>query len=250
MVLSLKLFGGFRIQNSSVEDLELRIRKTRALLAYLATHAGDPQPRERLMALLWSDRSTKQARQSLNTALMSIRKLADGEKTSLIDSDRERITLLTDAVDVDVVRFRLLRAREPAEASALYEGAFLDGISVADQAFEEWLIATRYQFHTEVCDALRRAADVAVTEGDLTAAIAVLRRQVGLDPLLEEGHRRLMQLLFEIGDRTAALRQYEICAKILRRELQIEPDALTEQTVAEIKDGRGPPKNTNASADK
>jgi DNA-binding SARP family transcriptional activator len=74
MGLSLKLLGQFEIRDSSGTALSLPTRKTRALLGYLAINAERPQPRERLMALLWSDRGEKQARQSLNHALRAIRK--------------------------------------------------------------------------------------------------------------------------------------------------------------------------------
>jgi DNA-binding SARP family transcriptional activator len=71
MGLSLKVLGAFAVRDGSGAALSLRTRKTRALLGYLAVNAGKPQPRERLMALLWSDRGERQARQSLNQALLS-----------------------------------------------------------------------------------------------------------------------------------------------------------------------------------
>jgi DNA-binding SARP family transcriptional activator len=63
MSLSLKLFGGVKIRDASGASLTLPTRKTRALLSYLAVNSGQPQQRERLMALLWSDRGEKQDRE-------------------------------------------------------------------------------------------------------------------------------------------------------------------------------------------
>ena len=93
MVLSLKLFGAFALRDESGKKLSLRTRKTWALLAYLAANADTPQPRERLMALLWSDRDEQQARPSLNNALMLIRHLNNDENATLLDSDGAQVTL-------------------------------------------------------------------------------------------------------------------------------------------------------------
>jgi TolB-like protein len=235
MSLLLKLLGEFAVRDGSGAALSLPTRKTRALLGYLAFNADRPQPRERLMALLWSDRSERQARQSLNQALLSIRKLGDVDG-ALLDSDGEHVTLRGDAVESDVRRLRSLLKDEPAEAVTLYDGPFLDGLSVPDPAFEDWLLATRSELHALVCDALETAAE---TSEDEKTAIDFARRLVALDPLREDGHRRLMRLLHKSGDRAAALRQYQACADVLEKELQVEPDAATRSLFGEIRRDAG-----------
>lgn len=231
MVLSLKLLGQFEIRDSSDQPLTLPTRKTRALLSYLAIHANRPQPRERLMALLWGDRDDKQARQSLNHALRAIRKLAEPDGNSLIESDGEIVMLRGEALVSDAARLRELVDSRPSEAAALYAGPFLDGLSVPDPAFEDWLQTTRSEFHALACKALEAAANT----NDKTTAVDALRRLLTLDPLREDAHRHLMNLLYYSGDRTAALRQYQDCADILERELQVEPDATTRALYDKIK---------------
>jgi DNA-binding SARP family transcriptional activator/TolB-like protein len=247
MGLSLKLFGLFDIRDSSGTALSLPTRKTRALLGYLAINAERPQPRERLMALLWSDRGEKQARQSLNHALRAIRKLGEKEDVVIIDSDGERVTLRGDALESDAGRLRELMTEHPREAAALYTGPFLDGLSVPDPAFEEWLLATRSEFHALACDALEAAAD----SDDTTTAIDCLRRLLALDPLREEAHRQLMRMLQQSGDRAGALRQYQACADILNRELQVDPDAETRALFEKIRrdSGVAPPENPETSVE-
>jgi len=166
MGLSVKLLGQFEVRGSSGEVLSLPTRKTRALLGYLTINAGKPQPRERLMALLWSDRGDKQARQSLNHSLRAIRKLAEDEDSTLLDSDGETVTLRGDALDSDVARFRQSLSDHPSEAADLYTGPFLDGLLVTDHAFQEWLRETQSQFHAQACDALQAAA----TTGDINTS--------------------------------------------------------------------------------
>jgi TolB-like protein/DNA-binding SARP family transcriptional activator len=235
MGLSLKLFGQSEIRDSSGAVLSLPTRKTRALLGYLAINAERPQPREQLMALLWSDRGEKQARQSLNHALRAIRKLGEKEGVVLIDSDGERVTLRGDALESDAGRLRELLNDQPGKAAALYTGPFLDGLSVPDPAYEEWLLATRSEFHTLACDALEAAAG----SNDTTTATDCLRRLLALDPLREEAHRQLMRLLHQSGDRAGALRQYQACADVLNREFQVDPDATTRALFRKIRHDSG-----------
>ena len=234
MSLSLKLLGEFAVRDGSGAALSLPTRKTRALLGYLAVHADRPQPRERLMALLWSERGERQARQSLNQALLSIRKLGGPDGETLLDSDGERVTLRGEALEIDVGRLRSLVKDDPAEAAALYDGPFLDGLSVPDPSFEDWLLSMRSELHALVCDALANAAN---SSENTQEAIDCAKRLVSLDPLREEGHRLLMRLLREIGDRVGALRQYQACAQALRRELRTEPDPATRALFDEIRRG-------------
>jgi TolB-like protein/predicted Zn-dependent protease len=248
MSLSLKMLGEFAVRDHAGKLLSLPTRKTRALFGYLAMNAGRPQPRERLMSLLWSDRGEKQARHSLSQALVSIRKLGDSAGETLFDSNDERVMLRADAVDSDVTRFRTLLADDPAGAAAIYDGLLLDGLSIPDPAFEQWLAATRSELHDSACNALARAADLATSEGSTTEAIEYARRLLALDPLREDGHQCLMGLLHRSGDRSGALRQYQVCAEVLQRELEVEPDAATKALFEKIRQAAGPEVKTVPSS--
>jgi TolB-like protein/two-component SAPR family response regulator len=224
MGLSLKVFGDFALRDESGAALALPTRKTRALLGYLAANADKPQQRAKLVGLLWSNFSEKQARHNLSQALLSIRKLGDSRNLTLLDSNGEQLTLRSDAIDVDLVRFHALKAKDPAAAASLYDGPFLEGLTVPDPAFDDWLALTRSDFHHLACAALERSAN---DDSDIETAMISARRLVALEPLRESAHRRLIELLHESGDRTAALRQYHSCADILKSELSVEPDAVT-----------------------
>jgi TolB-like protein/DNA-binding SARP family transcriptional activator len=235
MVWSLKVLGKFAICCDAGSELSLPLKKARALLGYLAVNADKPQRRDRLMTLLWSDRGISQARHSLNQALFAIRKIAEGSGGRFLDSSDEFLMLHSDAIVADLAQFHARLADDPLEAAALYDGPFLDGFAIADPAFEEWLILTRSEIQELACDALERGADAAYRKGDTNAAVAAARRLVALDPLREEGHRQLMNFLHGKGDRIGALRQYLSCADILKRELQIEPDAATKSLFEKIR---------------
>jgi DNA-binding SARP family transcriptional activator len=58
------------------------------------------------------------------------------------------------------------------------------------------------------------------------------------DQCLEEVHRRLMECYANQGVTDKAIRQYELCKKILRRELDTQPSESTELLFREIR-GQG-----------
>src|SRR6202007_2243284 len=66
-------------------------------------------------------------------------------------------------------------------------------------------------------------------QGDKDGAIWTAMSLVALDPLQEAAHRDLMSVYVESGRRGAALRQYQICVDMLRRELGVEPEPETKR---------------------
>jgi hypothetical protein len=69
-----------------------------------------------------------------------------------------------------------------------------------------------------------------------------------LDPLHEPAHRALMQLYEWAGQRAAALRQYQRCARVLQADLGEAPQAETTALYAAIRAGTAPPPPMAASA--
>lgn len=114
----------------------------------------------------------------------------------------------------------------------------LDGLSVPDPIFQEWLRTACLEIEDLACDAMARAADIAADSGRIGEAINFAKRLVSIDPIREDAHRRLMLCWHRNGERAAALRQYKICAKILKDELQVLPDAATQALYDEIRRDR------------
>ena len=78
------------------------------------------------------------------------------------------------------------------------------------------------------------------------AAVRTARRLLALDPLQEAVHRLLMRLHAQAGRREAAIRQYEVCVGMLRRELRLEPEPETRQLYEKIQNGQRPAPATAA----
>src|SRR5262245_35911731 len=144
--LSLTLLGGFRASLGPATPLVLPTRKARALLAYVALPPG-VAPRDKLATLLWGNTMETTARTSLRQTLYTLRKsLRDADPRPLA-VDGETVTLDPNAVTVDVREFELRAAEGTpsalAEAAALYKGDFLEGLTVQEQPFDDWLLGQR-----------------------------------------------------------------------------------------------------------
>jgi DNA-binding SARP family transcriptional activator len=231
MGIRLLLFGGFEARLDSGSMLRLPTRKTRALLAYLAVHPGQSQPRDKLATLLWGESGRTQARTSLRQSLAALRKSLGAHATTALHVDAKAISLDPAVVEADVDRFeRLVAEASPAaleEAVALYRGELLEGFEEAAAPFEDWLLVERERLRERALEALARLLRHQADTGDLEAAIRTAQRLVAVDPLQEAAHRTLMRLYLGQGRRANALRQYQTCVGVLQRELGVEPEPET-----------------------
>ena len=143
----LELFGGFRLTDTDGTVIDVPARKNRALLGFLAVSRKLEATRDRLSGLLWAERGEEQARSSLRQALASLRKDIAQAGADVLLLSGERVALNPRAVTVDVSQFLDEAGSTDFEslrrAAALYTGAFLDGLAVADGSLEDWLRETR-----------------------------------------------------------------------------------------------------------
>ena len=84
--------------------------------------------------------------------------------------------------------------RPRARRLALYQGDLLEGLSVEEPPFEEWLIAERVRLRELALEALARLLAQQRDAGALEQAVQTALRLVALDPLQEPVHRTLMRL--------------------------------------------------------
>ena len=234
--LRLSLLGEFACHTACGGQVDVPRRKSQALLAYLALHAGEAVPRERLATLLWGDATGAQARANLRKTLSRLRQALPEEARHCLDARPKQVRLCLEAVEVDAVRFdRCARQGTPdalAEAAALWRGPLLDLQAGCGEAFDAWLDIERRRFEEIAIGVLSRCLDHLTVAGKTEAAVDTALRLLAIDPLQEEVHRRLMRL-HVLQDRIgAAMRQYETCRELLSVELGLEPEAETRQLKA------------------
>ncbi len=239
--LRLFLFGTPRSECDGA-PVKLTRRKVTALLAYLAV-TGQPHSREAVATLLWPDFDATSAYAYLRNALWMLKQMPLADR---VEVEQETLTFRQDeATWVDVVRFEAALASRRAhphperevceaciplleEAVALYQGDFMAGFTLEDSAaFDEW------QFFQ--AESLRRAYTGALEKLTLwysprepETALDYARRWQSCDPLHEGAHQHLMTLYAQLGQRAAALHQYET----LIRDLRAQGLAPSDETVA------------------
>ncbi len=246
--LELILLGRFECLLSSDSRITLSMRKAEVLLAYLALTPGLRHPRERLINLLWSDRSDEQARNSLRQCLSSIKKSLGEIADLVLQVDRTTVCLVPELIEVDVLEFERLATLGDYEslstAADLYQGEFLEGISIRDAVSQEWLDNERNRFKRQFIEILLNLAETQLVSHDFGNAIKSAERLVKQDPLGEAGWRLLMRSYSESGDRNHALMAFKRCSDVLHRELGVEPETKTAELQQQIKSGLTDPSSS------
>src|SRR5437763_2973591 len=238
--LRLELLGDLQIRSEKGPLAIVSAKKAQALLAYLAVKPAQRVSREKIAALLWSSTGPDQARQSLRQTLSMLRKELTtivGDAHALLD-ENDLLGVDETIIACDVAEFESLAASggEAAltSAAALYRGDFLDGFYLNEERFDQWVIAERDRLHRMALRVHTQLVELLARHGAVDDAIAVAQTALRIDPLQEPMHRTLMRLYLQSGDVVNALQQYEACARLLKRELRIEPDAETKALQREI----------------
>jgi DNA-binding SARP family transcriptional activator len=235
----LTLLGPF---SASIDGRPVRLptRKAQALLAYLALGEPAGESRERMMGLLWSEKATKQARDSLrqsikevNDALLEVGfdgfnpgKLTLSLARSLVVSD---VDAVMESAAAGRVHARLLDTQRLADT-------LLVNLEVVDPSFQVWVRARRHVLHERLIVALENAlpADAAAGEG---AQIA--QALLNLDPTHEVGCRHLIRVRVAQGQIGGALQAYKALWDVLEEDYDIEPSQETQDLVVQIKQQTG-----------
>jgi TolB-like protein/DNA-binding SARP family transcriptional activator len=231
----LVLLGRFELSGPD-GAISVTSKKMAALLAFLACTAPRPHARDRLMTLLWGSHFDVQARQNLRQALTRLRRILGDEA---LVSTSETVALRPGVVTSDVARFEALlgdgSGNDLQEAVGLYEGRLLGDMSIAEEAWTEWLGAEHQRLEGLALDAMVRLGEQALELGDHGRAVGAAQRAIAVSSLREDAHRLMMRALAAGGRRADALKHYEQLAALLKLELNVEPDAATLSLAADLR---------------
>jgi non-specific serine/threonine protein kinase len=131
-----------------------------------------------------------------------------------------------------------LRVQLLADSVKLYRDHFLAGFVLKNSPhFNEWAFAQSDNWRHQLAAALTMLSDDYCSLGQAERAIPYTKRLVALDPLNEASHLQLMQIYIQAGQQTAALKQYQTCEQILRKELDVDPQPETRALYKQIRKG-------------
>ena len=221
---SLALLNAFELRCDDVlVHLPLSAQR---LLAFVALHEHALQ-RVFVAGTMWIDASDDRAGASLRSSLWRLNRPGH----PLVEATSTHVRLAPD-VDVDLrralgVAHRLLDGSADAADLEIAEST-LRGELLPDW-YDEWLLFERERFRQVSLHALEALADRLVRDGELPRALEAALSAVQSEPLRESAHRVLIRVHLAEGNRGEALRQYELCRRLLRDRLGVEPSDLLDQ---------------------
>jgi LuxR family maltose regulon positive regulatory protein len=226
--------------------------KALAILKYLLAHRPRPVSQDHLMGWLWPESSLKKARWSLNSAIHVLRKLLSECPASVL----ENCILLEEGyyrlcptvwVETDIDEFdghyergrRLEKTGQTEEAAAEYEKAveLYRGDYLIEDLYEDWTMVERERLANAYVDMLDRLAAHYMETGQPREAIRACYRVLEKDRCHEDSYRLLMRCYARLGMRGRALRQYQLCEKILLQEYGTAPSMETQSLYSNLLGG-------------
>ncbi len=147
LTLNLRTLGGFELSLGERTTPPPETRKARALIAFLAHKCGTDIARERLLEIFWPDACPQSARNSLKTALCSIRgcmRAVQLDPDSYLRASNSVVRLYTASVDAHEFErcASSIDSSDHARALRLYRGDFLEG------DYDNWSVAERERLAT------------------------------------------------------------------------------------------------------
>jgi DNA-binding SARP family transcriptional activator len=238
MPARIQLFGNLQFLCDGTAATGVNANRLQSLLAFLVLRASAPQSREQLASLLWPESEQGQARTNLRQLMHALRRALPANYC-LLQSDHHTVQWSTSPdVSVDVHQFNEFRRQastaqrqrdDDSECRALLEAAELYQDELARGIYDDWVVPVREDYRQQIVDLLVRLASLLEKRGDLAGAIRQAERLVSLDSLREPHHQLLIRLHLANHDRASALRVYHQCMRTLRRELGVDPDAVTQE---------------------
>jgi DNA-binding SARP family transcriptional activator len=132
------------------------------------------------------------------------------------------------------------RAEEENDAEAAL-AAYRDAVGeyrgdlLCDYPYSDWTLLLREHYRVQMLDVLDRAARLAFATGRYPESVKVGQQLLALDFCREDLHRLLMRAYARLGRPHLALRQFELCLRQLREELDMAPAQETVELYSRIR---------------
>jgi DNA-binding SARP family transcriptional activator len=248
-MLSVKLFGMFRVTGVDNRAWSELGPAGRGLASFLFSYPSRPHLRKRLTDLFWPELDPEHARRALNSAIWRLRKLlaavpesrgapnllTRGVETTLESAEWLDIdaSALQQAANLVLKRSEVLESYDTLERTIAdlhrYEGPFLEGHEA------DWVLEKREVLHSLF---LQSAILVVCRLGSAELyhqAIELARHALRFDPYREELVRILITLLALNERRGEAIQYFQKWSMSLKVGLDIAPLPATQKVLDQIR---------------
>lgn len=216
----LRLLGGFEL---TVDDCPQELPPAAARLVAFLALSGRTLLRSYVAGVLWGDRSEERAGACLRSAIWRA-----NATYPVIRAARTRLALMgmsVDAVDAAQAAHAQLVGGSPVPPAVL-TGELLPGW------YDDWVIVERERLGQLCLEGMEQMAQTYLRQGRWHQAVEAALAVVAVEPLRESAHCVLIEAHTAAGNRAAALRQYDACRVLMRRELGLEPGAAVSRAAA------------------
>lgn len=213
----LTLLGSWRVtRNGVVHHLPGSAQRLVALIA-LSEHAS----RNYVAGTLWPDVPEARAHGSLRSTIWRVTRACPG----LLDIAREGLAL-DPSVVVDVRELRrMFDEMLWGDPSIQHIASWPDSLwgELLPGWYDEWVLLERERLRQMRVHALEVMTRSLGERGQYGEALEVGMATLAVAPLRESAHREIIRIHLAEGNYAEALRQFEVCAQLLRADLGLEP---------------------------
>ena len=233
----IRCFGRFEVSRGGVSVQRWRRRSAERLLKFLLVN-GRRVHRDVLLDVLWPDVPNASSIGGLRVTLHALRRAVaqlapESDAIEVIRAEGDTYVLNTDGLWIDAdafdehysagLRFERQQqidaaVREYTAAESLYRDDFL-----IEDLYEDWTIHPREELKDKYLLILTRLSHFSMAAMDLDGCIRRSHALLAKEPCREDAYLRLMQCYARLGQRSSAVRWYQICERTLRQELDVAP---------------------------
>lgn len=232
--LSFEAFGVMTARRGA-EQVPLGPPRHRAVLGLLLIRLGQVVPADQLIDELWGDSLPRRPQATLQTYLSHLRRVLTGRHGPIapLRYQAPGYVLTVEPGTFDLSRFESLVSQGQRHVS---DGRLQDARDAFDNALRLWRadpfldLAAYTPLAEEAArlsllrtTAVAAQADTLLTLGEACDAVALLRREVSLQPIDERLVGSLMTGLYRLGRQAEALQLYDRTRAYLSEELGVAP---------------------------
>ena len=215
--------------------------RTLELLKAIVAFGADSVSVAQVTNALWPDSEGDAAHRAFAVALHRLRKLLGDERAirlsdGVLSIDRSICWIDVLALDERMVAIENMGQRDMPEQAVRLLFDLYRGHLLGDDEETQWVRPHRERFRIRFMRAASKLAGQFESSGSWLEAIEVYQRVIELDPLAEDGYRRLMTALQHQGRTAEAMDVFRRCRDMLSIILGIAPSPETQRIFEAVQD--------------